>query len=297
MPGGNTSPTYFSATYNQNNIDCTGDPLCGYTIMCYTCVNGYTLINGLCISNSKCLAYAYYTGSGVFNQQNCVCFANYQIFGVANCIKCSIYCLTCSSITTTNCLTCPFGSTTTNAVANACTYNTTLNNIIENWVGGTPAISRTVAATGWYASEAPPSYSVNQQSCDSSTYVFGYYGYGYAGLPYTSSTSGASLFPAGAKLVYNNIGGITLAHYGIHIRATILFIDEWINGMTINFVENGLNRFQFAYQMKGVAGEYLCGLNTHDHMDVVDNWFSHTTSSITNLQIMSSVNGYAWGIK
>lgn len=49
--------------------------------------------------------------------------------------------------------------------------------------------------------------------------------------------------------------------------------------------------------MEGIAGEYLCGLNYDDHMDVVDNWFPHTDSAITNLMIMATTKQFAWGIK
>jgi len=54
---------------------------------------------------------------------------------------------------------------------------------------------------------------------------------------------GGSWFPAGATLTYNKASGVTVSHYGIRVRATILFIDEWRNGMTILFQEAGFNRF------------------------------------------------------
>jgi len=87
-----------------------------------------------------------------------------------------------------------------------------------------------------------------------------------------------------------------LDHYGIHFRATLLFIDQWTNGMTILFQEGGYNRFSFTYQMGGITGEYLCGLNYHDHIDVVDDWYQHTSSS-TILKIFATTDGFAWGIK
>lgn len=86
-------------------------------------------------------------------------------------------------------------------------------------------------------------------SCLSSQYVFGYYGYNNNATPaYTSSsTMGISLFPDDAALIYNQAS--LSAHYGIHIRATLLFIDQWTNNMAILVTEGGLNRFQFQYQM------------------------------------------------
>lgn len=139
--------------------------------------------------------------------------------------------------------------------------------------------------------------NVNQMSCTSSAYVFGYYGYNNNGTVYYNNalSAGLNLFPVGAKLVYNKAS--LVAHYGIHLRATLLFIDQWVNGMSILVQENGKNAFSFTYQMEGIAGEYLCGLNYDDHLDVMDNWFTHTGSSITNLVIKASTDYYAWGIK
>jgi len=58
------------------------------------------------------------------------------------------------------------------------------------------------------------------------------------------------LFPKGAKLSYYNAAAFTgINHYGIHIRATILFIDNWRNGMSVLFVEGGMNRFEASFQM------------------------------------------------
>ncbi|MFM7851683.1 MAG: hypothetical protein ACKO96_07120, partial [Flammeovirgaceae bacterium] len=65
-------------------------------------------------------------------------------------------------------------------------------------------------------------------------WVFGYYGYNLFGHPYYSSsiTAGRSLFPNNAALKYNK-ASITQAHYGIRVRATLLFIDQWTNGLSI----------------------------------------------------------------
>jgi hypothetical protein len=297
MPGGSTPATYFSATYNQNNINCTGDPLCGYTLQCYSCNNGYTLLNGLCYSNSQCLTYSYYTAAGgTFNPSSCNCFPNYQTLGLSICAKCHIYCLTCSSSGSSGCLTCPPGSTNSSAAPASCSYNSTYSQI-DNWVSAAPSISSTVTASGWYMTGAAPLSGVNQMSCTSGAYVFGYYGLNNKGNPYFNSglPEGQNLFPSDAKLVYNRAS--VAAHYGIHIRATLLFIDQWTNGLSILVQENSNNAFEFTYQMEGIAGEYLCGLNYDDHLDVLDNWFPHNSASITNLIIKASTASYAWGIK
>lgn len=92
-------------------------------------------------------------------------------------------------------------------------------------------------------------------SCTSSAYVLGYYGYNNKGNPYYDSSitpEGKNLFPAGASVKYNK--GSLAAHYGVHLRATILFIDQWKNGLSILVQENGKNGFSFTYQMEGIAG-------------------------------------------
>jgi hypothetical protein len=105
------------------------------------------------------------------------------------------------------------------------------------------------------------------------------------------------MFPDGAKLTYTNNNAFTgINHYAVHFRATLLFIDDWTNGMSILFTEGGYNRYQFNYQMENVPGEYLCGYNTHDHLDLVEFTFSHISDSLI-MDITASVNKMAWGIK
>ena len=48
--------------------------------------------------------------------------------------------------------------------------------------------------------------------------------------------------------------------------------------------------------MEEVKGEYLCGLNYHDHIAVIDFWFPHNTTNV-NLEITASTTNNAWGIK
>ena len=57
------------------------------------------------------------------------------------------------------------------------------------------------------------------------------------------------MFPDSATINFNKPSFTSLAHYGIHFRATLLFIDDWTNGMQILFTEGGFNRYQFTYQM------------------------------------------------
>jgi len=58
------------------------------------------------------------------------------------------------------------------------------------------------------------------------------------------------MFPSGAYITYTDASLFAgVAHYGVHFRATLLFIDDWVNGMSILFTEGGYNRHQFYYQM------------------------------------------------
>lgn len=82
---------------------------------------------------------------------------------------------------------------------------------------------------------SPPVTGVDQRNCSKNTYVFGYYGYNNKGLSYYSSglAEGINLFPDGAAIKYNK--AVSTAHYGIHLRGTLLFIDDWKNGLKILF--------------------------------------------------------------
>jgi hypothetical protein len=135
-------------------------------------------------------------------------------------------------------------------------------------------------------------------NCDAANYIFGYYGYNLNGLSYYSpgTALGANLFPTGATLSFTKTTGVAANHYGINVRGTLLFIDLWKNGLSILFKEGGYNRFQFDYQMEDIVGEYLCGLNNYDHLDVFDDWFTHSATTI-GLSIQATTAGYAWGIK
>ena len=115
---------YFKDNYNQNNVNCTGDPLCKYALKCYTCKSGFTLIDGFCLSNTQCFTYSFTTSTGAtFNPANCNCYPGFQLLGLSICTKCSISCLTCLPTDTTYCQTCPSGHL--DVASGVCSYNTT----------------------------------------------------------------------------------------------------------------------------------------------------------------------------
>jgi hypothetical protein len=103
-------------------------------------------------------------------------------------------------------------------IGSACTYNTTYVQK-ENWGTSTVTLS-----SSWTKSHINLA-TVNTTNCDPSNYVFGYFGY---------DSSGNSLFPAGAHLDYSATGYGT-NHYGVHIRAALLFIDNWTDDISIIF--------------------------------------------------------------
>lgn len=253
-------------------------------------------MNGFCISQSSCLAYSYYNSlaGGSFSSSNCVCFTGFQLLFPGYCTRCAINCKTCSGTASNQCSSCPTG-----ASGSSCGYNTSYSTPpLVDWTTGMPTIN----GSAWTINVAAPFSEVQQGSCTSANYVFGYYGY-YNEKVYSSaltsppSSYGQNMFPNGAKLTYTNTGAFTsINHYAMHIRATVLFIDDWSNGMSILFAEGGKNRFQLSFQMEGVPGEYLCGYNTYDHHDIADSTFDHSSADVA-LSIYSASNGYAWGIK
>lgn len=214
MPGG-TYPT----DHLMNGVNCPIDPLCAYTLRCWTCSSGYTLNNGFCVKNNQCFIYSLYNSTSLsFNPAYCNCFPNYFSIGLTMCLKCDISCLTCSS--GTNCLSCPTGSS-----GATCSYNSTYGTAIVSWGSGTNLASiGTAGWSGWTISGSANSFS-NTGSCSPTNWVFGYYGY--------SLTTGASLFPS-VTLQFAGSGYGT-SHYGVKIRANLLFIDQWQNNMSILF--------------------------------------------------------------
>lgn len=215
---------YFKDNYNQNNVNCTGDPLCKYALKCYTCKSGFTLIDGFCLSNTQCFTYSFTTSTGgTFNPANCNCYPGFQLLGLSICTKCSISCVTCLPTDTAYCQTCPSGHL--DVASGVCSYNTTYESI-ESWTS-TPSLSTTTNANGFFKTvDGPTDTSILIGTCSTANYVFGYYGYNLFGQSYYSAsvTAGQSHFPSTAALKYNK-ASVTQAHYGIRIRATLLFID------------------------------------------------------------------------
>lgn len=84
-----------------------------------------------------------------------------------------------------------------------------------------------------------------------------------------------------ATLTYTSSDtALSSAHYGIHFRAAILFIDEWQNSMSVVFKEGTEVVHAHFFSMEFIMGEYLCGRNFEDHIEVADFWYAHTTASI-----------------
>lgn len=227
-------PNNFGSTYGMNATNCTGngDVLCSYTLKAFACNVGYTLVNGWCFPNTQCMLYSYYNSNagGSFSSSNCLCYNGFEQQSAGSCLRCPINCATCSG---GSCATCPTG-----ASGSSCGYNTSYYNL-ENWVG-VSNIASLINCVGckWTTNVAAASALVSQKSCPSSQYVFGYYGYYNQGV-YTSALAGSyntNLFPDGATLSYNNPAAFTgKNHYGVHFRATLLFIDSWTNGKSIAF--------------------------------------------------------------
>jgi hypothetical protein len=169
MPG-----TNFASTYNQNNTSCTGDVKCSYALKCFSCNSGYTNISGICVSNNECFTYSKYNSSsgGSFSSANCMCFSYFQSLGQGICQLCSINCLTCSSSSSSACTSCP----STAFTGSSCTFNTTLYMQVVNWGTSTPNLAAGPSG-GWSINTSPPRSGVVQGDCNSSRYVFGYYGY------------------------------------------------------------------------------------------------------------------------
>ena len=81
---------------------------------------------------------------------------------------------------------------------------------------------------------------------------------------------------------YTNTGaGTGKPHYGVRFRATLIFIDEWQNGIGVIFSENSVQVHAYYYSMEEIIGVYSCGRNYYDHEDVVDFTFSHTGDDLS----------------
>jgi len=276
----------FGSTYDMAGLNCPGDATCSYNLYCTSCSSGYTNINGFCLSNTQqCFTYSKSNSTSItFDPATCACFPNYYSIGLTICSKCPITCLTCSGSTCSSCPTFMTGTT-------SCSFNSSFDVLVNQASGISSGTFTTANSVGKSVSNSAHPVRLNSTNCAASTYYFGYYGY--------DLDTGNSLFPDGATLIYD-LASYTNAHYGIKVRATLLFIDLWYNNMSILFSSgtgsSKINAMQFNYQMEEVAGEYLCGRNYHDHLDVADGWFKHNETSI-HLEVKANVNGMAWGIK
>lgn len=273
-----------------------------YTLKCYSCYTGYTPISGHCVSNSQCQLYSKYNSSagGSFSSANCYCFNAFTKLYPGYCQRCAFNCQTCSGTTSSDCTSCPTG-----AAGPTCAYDYTYSELLTS--------SPPTLGGVWTSNVGTPNANVDQGSCTG--YIFGYYGYynlgvySFTSVSYstylngatvtagTTLTYGQSMFPNGATLTYSNSGAFTgTPHYSVNVRMTLLFIDDWTNGMSILFFEGGQSRYQFDYKMEGVVGEYLCGYASYDHHDVADFTFTHTSDSL-NLKVYSAALGMHWAIK
>lgn len=184
----------------------------------------------------------------------------------ATCTICPYTCKTCSANTATSCTSCPTGYTLSGATIGSCNKDiTTL--IKENWIAN-GALSN---SNGTFTPTITPSPGSNTASCGSFTWVFGY-------SSYIVSTMTLN-FPS-VKLTYTSSTYSNGAHYGIHFRATFLFIDQWKSTASIIFREGSKDIYAYNYGMETVKGEYLCGQNYHDHIGIIDFYFPHTTTNV-----------------
>lgn len=141
------------------------------------------------------------------------------------------------------------------------------------------------------------------ENCPHQKYTFGYYNV-ISNDPansalYSNLPAGivVTTFPKNAVLSYSGTGYGT-NHYGLRIRAEVLFIDRWSSDVSLIVTEGSptkIDRFSFFYRMTDIIGEYFCGLNYHDYRDVMDDWFSHRSNTVS-LAIKASKENYAWGI-
>jgi hypothetical protein len=198
----------------------------------------------------------------------------------STCSRCHFTCKTCTSAsnpTNNSCASCPTGY---NLLGGNCSRKTTTifkedwtANALLTGTSGTWTINRTLAS--------------NTAVCGGFTWLFGF-------SSYTISTMMLNWLPV--KLSYSSSGFSNGGHYGIHFRGTFLFVDEWKSTMSIIFREGGKDIYSYNYLMEQVKGEYLCGQNYHDHITVIDFWFSHNTPGVS-LEITASTTTNSWGLK
>jgi hypothetical protein len=184
----------------------------------------------------------------------------------ATCTICPYSCKTCIGNSITSCTSCPIGYTLSSATVGSCNKDTTTLTR-EDWISnGTLANNN-----GTFTPTISPSIGSNTASCGNITWVFGY-------SSYIVSTMTLN-FPS-VKLTYTSSSYSNGAHYGLHFRATFLFIDQWKSTASIIFREGSRDIYSYNYGMETLKGEYLCGQNYHDHIAIIDFYFSHTSTNV-----------------
>mgnify|MGYP000927949434 CR=1 FL=1 len=212
MPGAN-----YPTTKSMDNTSCALDPLCSYTLKCYSCNNslGYFLEEGFCFKN-VCHKYQIYNSTAVsFDSSLCTCMDGYYPAGVT-CSRCSFSCQTCTSSASNACTSCPSGSTLTSGSCIRSSSTTLKEDWTSNGILSGTSGSFTMNQT----------FPSNTSICGSFTWLFGF-------STYTVSTMTLVIQPV--KLTYTSTSFSNGGHYGIHFRATFLFVDQWTSTMSIYF--------------------------------------------------------------
>ncbi len=233
MPGSN-----YPLLKVMDNTPCAVNTYCTYTLKCYSCsaALGYFLEEGLCFKD-VCRKYQLYNSTaGSFDSSLCYCMEGYYSAGVT-CSRCHFTCKTCTSSTSNTCVSCPTGWTLSSGSCSRLGTTT----VKEEWTrditasltgtSGTFTINRTLAS--------------NTASCNGVTWLFGF-------NTYTVSFTGAGSITLNyqpVRLTYASTSFSNGAHYGVHFRATFLFIDQWKSTMSIFFRESNRDIYSYNYLM------------------------------------------------
>lgn len=210
---------------------CALDPLCTYTLKSYSCnaALGFFLEEGFCFKD-VCRKYQLYNStSGSFDPSLCYCMEGYFPAG-STCGRCHFTCKTCSSSVT--CTSCPTGW---NLASGACTRSG-LTTLKEDWMNNGIPLSVPGGSNGTNGNfSIATTLASNTTVCGSFTWMFGLSTYTVV-APNAGSTTG-SITPnfVSPKLTYTSTTYSNGLHYGIHFRATFLFVDLWKSTMSIFF--------------------------------------------------------------
>ena len=240
MPG-----STFSASVYSWSPDCNGDGLCTFALHCETCSASYNMAAGKCFPTSTCLSYAVYNSNASgFNPAYCNCKTGFYISGTTFCSICHYTCETCTGPASTNCASCILGHVLDTGTGKCDTYNDTYKVLKdENGAQSNGTLSFVVAgSTGSAATTG---------GCPVSTYRVGYYGYANSSGTYTSKFGTAT---ATYTITLAQIAAVSTNHYGFHFKATMLFIDEWLDGIQVSFYANNEGVHTYTYDMEEVVG-------------------------------------------